>query len=90
MDAERAHHPRARRGHGASEVEWRVPGALGVLRRVGPRVTPAGRPEVGKPINIRLGDELLAEVDAWAEGQGIKRAEAIRRLVERGLRRNRR
>lgn len=53
-------------------------------------MSPGGRPEVGKPINIRLGDELLAEVDAWAEGQGIKRAEAIRQLVQRGLRRAKR
>lgn len=48
-------------------------------------VTPAGRPEVGRPVNVRLGDELLAQVDAYATAEGIKRAEAIRQLVERGL-----
>jgi metal-responsive CopG/Arc/MetJ family transcriptional regulator len=49
----------------------------------------AGRPAVGIPINVRLGDDLLAQVDAYAESEGIKRAEAIRRLVARGLRRGR-
>lgn len=48
-------------------------------------MTPAGRPEVGKPINVRLGDDLLARVDAYAAAEGIKRAEAVRRLVQRGL-----
>ena len=46
---------------------------------------PAGRPEVGRPINIRLGDELLAAVDTYAKTQGITRAEAIRHLVQRSL-----
>jgi metal-responsive CopG/Arc/MetJ family transcriptional regulator len=50
-------------------------------------MTPGGRPEIGTPINVRLGDELLAEVDAYALAEGIKRAEAIRQLVKRGLRR---
>ncbi|MBU8820946.1 ribbon-helix-helix domain-containing protein [Mycolicibacterium goodii] len=50
-------------------------------------MTPAGRPSVGAPINVRLGDDLLAEVDAYAAAEDIKRAEAIRRLVQRGLRR---
>lgn len=45
-----------------------------------------GRPPVGTPVNVRLGDELLAEVDAYAEAEGIKRAAAIRQLVQRGLR----
>lgn len=49
-------------------------------------MTPAGRPEVGKPINVRLGDDLLARVDAYAEVEGIKRAEAVRQLVRSGLR----
>lgn len=44
-----------------------------------------GRPEVGRPVNIRLGDELLAKVDAYAAGEGIKRAEAVRQLVQRAL-----
>jgi metal-responsive CopG/Arc/MetJ family transcriptional regulator len=53
-------------------------------------MSPAGRPEVGKPVNVRLGDELLAQVDAYAEIESIKRAEAIRQLVQRGLRRAKR
>lgn len=50
----------------------------------------AGRPEVGRPVNIRLGDDLLAEVDAYANAEGIKRAEALRQLVRRGLHRTKR
>lgn len=50
-------------------------------------MSPAGRPAVGTPVNIRLGNELLAQVDAYANSEGIKRAEAIRQLVQRGLRR---
>lgn len=40
-----------------------------------------GRPEVGRPINIRLGDELLDKVDRQARAAGITRAELIRRVV---------
>jgi Ribbon-helix-helix protein, copG family len=40
-----------------------------------------GRPEVGKPINVRLGDELLAAVDAKAERLGVPRAEVIRTIL---------
>ena len=50
----------------------------------------AGRPAVGRPVNIRLGDALLAEVDAYAEHEGIQRPEAIRQLVRRGLHRAKR
>ncbi|WP_210731560.1 ribbon-helix-helix domain-containing protein [Mycobacterium intracellulare] len=53
-------------------------------------MTPMGRPEVGAPINVRLGDELLAQVDAYAAEHGIKRAEAIRQIVQAGLRAHRR
>lgn len=45
-------------------------------------MTPAGRPHVGTPINIRLGDELLREVDAYAKRFDISRAEVIRRAVK--------
>lgn len=45
-----------------------------------------GRPEVGRPINIRLGDELLARVDLYARHEGISRAEAIRQLIADGMR----
>lgn len=44
-------------------------------------MSPGGRPEIGQPINIRLGDELLAKVDAFAETYEISRAEAIRRML---------
>jgi hypothetical protein len=44
-----------------------------------------GRPEVGKPINVRLGDELQAKVDALAAERGQKRAETIRDLVAQAL-----
>jgi hypothetical protein len=43
-----------------------------------------GRPEIGEPVQVRLGD-LLPPVDAYAQAHGIKRAEAIRRLVTTGL-----
>lgn len=45
-----------------------------------------GRPEVGAPINVRLGDQLLTNVDAWAAIHSTSRSEAIRRLVFDGLR----
>lgn len=44
-------------------------------------MTPVGRPEIGTPINVRLGDELLAAVDAYAAHWQITRALAVRRLV---------
>jgi hypothetical protein len=43
-----------------------------------------GRPAIGSPINIRLGDELQARVDAAAL-PGEKRAATIRRLLEKVL-----
>lgn len=45
----------------------------------------AGRPEVGRPVNLRLGDDLLKQVDDYAARNGHSRAEAIRRLVAAGL-----
>lgn len=48
-------------------------------------MTPAGRPEIGQPINIRLGNDLLAKVDAYAAAASISRAEAVRVLVAKGL-----
>jgi hypothetical protein len=48
-----------------------------------------GRPATGKDPSrtIRLSDEFLAKVDAWANQQDDDpgRSEAIRRLVELGL-----
>lgn len=43
-----------------------------------------GRPEIGAPVHVRLGD-LLGKVDEYAGAQGVSRAEAVRRLVETGL-----
>jgi predicted DNA binding CopG/RHH family protein len=45
-------------------------------------MAPAGRPEIGQPINVRLGDGLLAAVDAKASRLGVSRAELIRTLLE--------
>jgi hypothetical protein len=49
----------------------------------------AGRPATGNdPVRtFRMSDEFVAKLDAWAAAQEDKpaRAEAIRRLVERGL-----
>lgn len=53
-------------------------------------MTPMGRPEVGAPINVRLGDELLERVDDYAIRENISRAEAVRQLVQRGLRKGKR
>lgn len=53
-------------------------------------MSPGGRPHVGTPINVRLGDDLLTQVDAYAATEGVKRAEAIRQLVQRGLRKSKR
>jgi hypothetical protein len=48
-----------------------------------------GRPRVERDYypsrSIRLSDDLVARVDRWASGEGIKRSEAIRRLVEQAL-----
>lgn len=48
-------------------------------------MTPSGRPEIGQPINVRLGDELLASVDKMALAYGWSRAMAIRHLIAMGL-----
>jgi Arc/MetJ-type ribon-helix-helix transcriptional regulator len=47
-----------------------------------------GRPATGKdPLYaLRISDELMREVDRWAEANDSpSRSEAIRRLIERGL-----
>ncbi|MCO6011561.1 ribbon-helix-helix domain-containing protein [Actinoallomurus purpureus] len=43
-----------------------------------------GRPEVGPPTNLRLGEDLTAKVDA-ARHEGESRAAAIRRLLTEAL-----
>lgn len=48
-------------------------------------MSPAGRPEVGKPINVRLPDDLLADLDSYAARRDESRAEVIRRAVKQYL-----
>ena len=50
-----------------------------------------GRPKTtgsGQPIIVRMHDQQIATLDAWiaALGEDVSRPEAIRRLVEVGLR----
>jgi hypothetical protein len=58
-------------------------------RVVLPKPNKGGRPATGRdPVRaIRLSDEFLAKVDVWAAKQDdlLGRSEAIRRLVEIGL-----
>jgi metal-responsive CopG/Arc/MetJ family transcriptional regulator len=44
-------------------------------------MAPGGRPPIGEPINVRLGAELLAEVDRKADNYGVSRAEVIRMIL---------
>lgn len=46
-----------------------------------------GRPATGKDpqVVVRMPSTLIAEVDAWGEANDAIRSEAIRRLVELGL-----
>ena len=43
-----------------------------------------GRPEIGHPVQVRLGD-LLARVDTYSAEQGRSRADALRELIGKGL-----
>jgi hypothetical protein len=60
-----------------------------IPKTVGGKRPGAGRPATGKDParTIRLSDEFIAAVDRWAERQddSPSRSEAIRRLVELGL-----
>jgi hypothetical protein len=60
-----------------------------IPKTIGGRRAGAGRPATGKdPVRtMRLSDEFIAKVDAWAATQEDEpgRSEAIRRLVELGL-----
>jgi len=53
------------------------------------KVTPKkrGRPATGKDplVSTRMSVGLIGEIDGWADRSEIKRSEAIRRLVELGL-----
>jgi hypothetical protein len=46
-----------------------------------------GRPATGKDPSrtFRLSDEFMANLEAWAVANDVGRSEAIRRLVELGL-----
>jgi hypothetical protein len=44
-----------------------------------------GRPEVGGTISTAIGKDRLAAVDLWAAEHGVKRAEAIRHLLDVAL-----
>jgi hypothetical protein len=46
-----------------------------------------GRPATGKAASrtFRLHDEFIASLDAWASKNGTTRSEAVRQLVELGL-----
>jgi metal-responsive CopG/Arc/MetJ family transcriptional regulator len=48
-------------------------------------MSPAGRPEIGKPINIRLPGDLLADLDTYAARFDMSRAEVIRQAVRQWL-----
>jgi len=55
------------------------------------KVTPKkkrGRPATGRDPHVtsRMSAELIAEVEVWSTANDITRSEAIRRLVELGLR----
>ncbi|MCK1661277.1 ribbon-helix-helix domain-containing protein [Bradyrhizobium sp. 151] len=60
-----------------------------IPKSVGGKRPGAGRPATGKDParTIRLSDEFIADVDKWAAEQGDQptRSEAIRQLVELGL-----
>ncbi len=53
------------------------------------KVTPKkrGRPATGKDplVSTRMPTTLIDDIDTWADGNEIKRSEAVRRLVEAGL-----
>lgn len=45
-----------------------------------------GRPKVdSEEARSRIQQPLLGELDTWAEDHNITRAEAIRRLIQKGL-----
>lgn len=53
-----------------------------------PKKRGRGRPPSGGRdplVTIRMPQELIDEADAWADANGTGRSEAIRRLVEIGL-----
>lgn len=65
-------------------VHARPEDAERLLRDTAQEAGPVGRPEIGQPVQVRLG-ELLPAVDEWATSRGCSRAGALRHLVEIGL-----
>jgi len=67
-----------------------MPKSISVKRKSSTARVPGkpGRPATGtEPLyGVRIGDELIAQILAWAKANGdVSRSEAIRRLVELGL-----
>lgn len=50
-----------------------------------PKPRKAGRPEVGGPVTVRLGDDLLTDLDNYAGAHNLSRANAIRDLIKTAL-----
>jgi hypothetical protein len=48
-----------------------------------------GRPATGADplVNFRLSTIMIRQLDIWADENGLNRSEALRRLVETGLKR---
>ena len=44
-----------------------------------------GRPEIGPTIQVRLPEDLLAQIDAKAEAENVSRAEMVRALLGEAL-----
>lgn len=44
-----------------------------------------GRPEIGGLIRAKIGADLRARLDEWANQHGMTRSEAIRSLIQTGL-----
>lgn len=47
--------------------------------------TGPGRPEIGKPFQVRFDDDLRNALDSWREAKGLSRSEAVRVLVAQAL-----
>ena len=58
-----------------------------IRKKIGGKRAGAGRPATGHDPSrtFRLSDEFMANLDAWAVANDVTRSEAIRRLVELGL-----
>jgi hypothetical protein len=58
-----------------------MPESISVKRKV-------GRPATGvdRLVAARMPEDMISSIEAWAAKNGVDRSEAIRRLVELGLR----